>query len=429
MEIYNGFKYKDINELEEESKRLGVSLYFSKDISLLKRNVKVGNFSTSNSMAIHPMEGSDSAPDGSPDTLTKRRYDRFLRSGAGLIWYEAVAVENEGRANPRQLYITKDNFNKFKLEMGTVLLLMQLTFSGRYSKPEGRSKPIIAAHDPYLDKKLGIDKDHPVITDDELEKLEDSFVESAVLAKKAGFYGVDIKSCHRYLLSELLSGFTRKGRYGETYEGRTRFLKNVFGKIKAVLGKDFIVTTRLNIYDGIPYPYGFGMDIDDPGVPDLTEPIRLVKELNEMGMDIINLTMGNPYYNPHVNRPFEKGNYEHPEHPLIGVSRMISGIGAVQKAVPDIAVVGTGYSFTREFSPYLAAGSLEKGLAKIIGFGREAFAYPDFANDILNEGKMKKEKCCIACGKCSDIMRAGGRAGCVVRDPKIYGKIYKELRI
>ena len=72
----------------------------------------------------------------------------------------------------------------------------------------------------------------------------------------------------------------------------------------------------------------------------------------------------------------------------------------------------------REFSPYLAAGTLEQGLATLVGYGRETFAYPDFPKDIFSTGSMKKEKCCIACGKCADIMRAGGTTGCVVRDAK-----------
>lgn len=440
METYSGFKYKDIDEIQGEAKALNLDLNFSKNIDILKSEVLFGNHVTNNSIAIHPMEGCDSEPDGRPGELTKRRYDRFAKSGAGLIWFEAVAIAHEARANPRQLYITEsncDDFSKlsedilntaYKDNKGNFspLLIMQITHSGRYSKPEGTSRPILAAHDPYLDKKLKIDADYPVITDDELERLEDKFLKTAIHAKKAGFHGVDIKSCHRYLISELLSAHTRKGKYGGTFDGRTKFIRNVFDKIKTRLGKEFIVTSRINIYDGIPYPYGFGVNREDFLKYDLTDPIELIGELNSKGMDIVNLTMGNPYYNPHVNRPFEKNDYAHIEHPLTGVARLINGIGEVQKAIPQIAVVGTGYSFSREFSSYLAAGSLEDGKAKIVGFGREAFAYPDFAKDILIEGRMKKEKCCIACGKCSEIMKFGGRAGCVIRDAEVYGKIYKE---
>ncbi len=437
---FKEFNYASLEDLMQEARALGLELDFSDNLDLFGRKVKINGLTIPNSLAFHPMEGCDGKSDGSPDALTIRRYERFARGGAGLIWFEAVAVVPEGRANPRQLWIRRENVNAFKElfdlimktaheEYGndfTPVCIMQLTHSGRFSKPHGKPEPIIACHNPYLDKHQGIDENLPVISDDELERLEDIFVDAAVMAKEAGFHGVDVKCCHRYLNSELLSAFTRTGKYGETFEGRTRFLTNVIGKIKAKLGNDFIVTTRLNVYDGIPYPYGWGVDKDDYMKLDLTEPIKLVKKLYDMGVRIINITMGTPYYNPHVNRPYDKGGYIPPENPLIGVARLISGTGEIQKAVPDMAVVGTGYSWLRQFSPYIAAGALEKGKATLIGYGRQSFAYPDFARDILKNGALKKEKCCIACGKCVEIMRAGGTPGCVIRDVKVYGPIYRE---
>jgi len=435
---FKEFNYQSIEDIKNEIKEMGLDIPFSDNLDYLSRQVKIGNFTLANSMAINPMEGTDGMLDGSPDGLTIRRYKRFSESGAALIWFEAVAVVPEGRTCPRQLWIHKDNLSAFqslcndiienslKASGFTPLLIMQLTHSGRFSKPQGKPAPIIAAHNPYLDPRLNIDENYPVISDSELEQLEDKFVEAAVLAKEAGFHGVDVKCCHRYLNSELLSAFTRKGKYGESFDGRSRFLLNTVKKIKDRLGNDFIVTTRLNVYDGIPYPYGFGVDREDYLKPDFEEPIQLVKKLRELGMPLINLTMGTPYYNPHVNRPYDKGGYIPPEHPLEGIHRLISGIGEIQKHVPDIAVVGTGYSWPREFAPFIAAGVLEKGLATVIGFGRQSFAYPDFAKDILSGKGLDRNKCCITCGKCVEIMRAGGTTGCVVRDAKVYAPIYKE---
>ena len=434
------FEYSCLDDIMPEAKSFGLNLHFSNNLELLAKKVLIEGHTIPNSLVLNPMEGTDGKTDGSPDELTIRRYKRFSKSGAGVIWFEAVAVTPEGRASPRQLWIHEANLSEYqrlyesmlqhyKAEYAagfTPLCIMQLTHSGRFSKPEGKPAPIIAAHNPYLDPCLGIDDSYPVIGDGELEKLEDKFVEAAVLAKRAGFQGVDVKCCHRYLNSELLSAYTRIGRYGETFEGRTRFLLNVVGKIKSKLGNGFIVTTRLNIYDGIPYPYGWGVNSKDCFKYDMTEPIKLVRKLYDRGVRIINLTMGSPYYNPHVNRPHDKGGYIPPEHPLVGVARLTSGIGEVQKAVPDIAVVGTGYSWLRQFSPYLAAGTLEKGLATLIGYGREAFAYPDFARDLLKDGVIKKDKCCVTCGKCTEIMRAGGTAGCVIRDANVYAPIYRQ---
>lgn len=437
---FKKFEYESVDEIIKEAESLKLNLKFSDNFNLFNKQLKINEIIIPNSLAVHPMEGCDGKADGSPDELTERRYERFAKGGAGLIWFEAVAVVPEGRANPKQLWINENNLNSFKQLYEKIITdahseygdsfnpvcIMQLTHSGRYSKPNGIPEPILACHNRYLDEAQKIDENLPVITDQELEKLEDAYVKAAILAKKAGFKGVDIKCCHRYLNSELLSAFTRKGKYGETFEGRTRFLLNIIDKIRTEVGNDFIITTRMNIYDAIPYPYGWGVDRNDFKKYDLNEPIKLVKLLYSKGVRIINLTMGNPYYNPHVNRPYDKGPYIPEESQLEGVNRMINGIGEIQKAVPDMIVVGTGYSWLRQYSKNLAAGSLENGLAKMIGFGREAFAYPDFAKDLLKNKTMEKEKCCIACGKCSEIMKAGGKAGCVIRDSKVYAPIYKE---
>lgn len=338
------------------------------------------------------------------------------------------------------LYINKDNADAFEDVFNTImhqahkahgkdhtpLVIMQLTHSGRFSVPVDKHEPVISYHNPYLNEKFSIDKSYPVISDEELEILEDKYVEAARLAKKTGFHGVDVKGCHRYLISELFSAYDREGKYGGSFENRIRFICNIIDKIKAELGDDFIVATRLNLYDGIPYPFGWGVDKDDYTKYDLTEPFKLADILYDKGVRLINATMGTPYYNPHVNRPYDKGYYVPKEHQLVGVARLLSGAGELQKRHPDMIVVGTGYSWLRDFAPNFAAGAIKSGKAKIVGFGRGAFAYPDFAADIIATGKMDRKKCCITCGKCTELMRAKSFSGCVIRDAEVYGQHYKD---
>lgn len=432
------FSYDNIEDFAEDLKKKNIDIKISDNLDILKQKVDVAGHVAQNSLAVHPMEGCDGNSDGSPGELAIRRYKRFAAGGAGLMWFEAVAVVSEGRANPKQLWITKDNIHTFKELFSTImdeaqnangytpLVVMQLTHSGRFSVPTAGHEPVIAYHNPYLNQKFDIPETHPVITDSELEALEDRYVKAAKLAKEAGFHGVDVKGCHRYIISELFSAYDRKGKYGGSFENRTRFLLNIVNKIKKELGDDFIVATRLNIYDGIPYPYGWGVDKDDYTKYDLEEPLKLIGLLHEKGVRLINITMGTPYYNPHVNRPYDAGGYVPEESQLEGVARLISGTGEVQKKYPDMMIVGTGYSWLRHLAPYVAAGAIESGKAKFVGLGRQAFAYPDYAKDILNTGQMDKKKSCITCGKCTELMRAKTVSGCVVRDAKVYGPIYKE---
>ena len=264
------------------------------------------------------------------------------------------------------------------------VIIMQATHSGRYSKPQGVPAPLIAYSNPLFEKDSPIPPER-IVTDDYLKRLIERMGEAARLAEKAGFDGVDIKSCHRYLGSELLSAYTRPGRFGGSFENRTRFLRESIAAARAAVGSGFLVTSRLNIYDGFPYPYGFGVNEKDGLTPDLTEPKKLVGILHqELGVSLLDITIGNPYVNPHVNRPADFQPYELPESPLVGVARMLNCTREIQKAYPDLALIGSGISYLRQFSDRMAAGAIEEGDYKIAGFGRMAFAYPEFAKDILS---------------------------------------------
>ncbi len=430
------FHYKSLDELKQELDLVGVRLPLSEDLSALQREVKIGSKTAANSIAIQPMEGCDGTADGRPAELTLRRYDRFARSGAGLIWAEAVAITPEGRANPRQLWLTRDNLDEYKKFVAGIketcmrengfepVVIMQATHSGRYSKPEGVPAPLIAYNNPIFegDKPIAAER---ILSDDYLYGLIDKFGASASLAEQAGFDGVDIKCCHRYLNSELLSAYTRKGDFGGSLENRTRLLRSGVAAAQAATGSDFIVTSRLNVYDGFAYPYGWGVREGEGTEVDLTEPLELVRVLHqEMGMKLLDVTIGNPYFNPHVNRPYDGGPYVPQEHPLEGVARMAHCVAEIQRANPALKVISSGLSYLRQFSANLAAGELENGVCSIAGFGREAFAYPDFPQDIFKKGAMEPNKCCIACGKCTELMRAGSTAGCVIRD-EVYLPIYR----
>ncbi len=403
----------------------------------MKTGVRLEGREIPNRIAIQPMEGCDGTADGKPDELTLRRYDKFAKSGAGLIWEEATAVWEEGRANPRQLWIKEENLDAFRAMNDRIreismkengfapLIIMQATHSGRYSKPHGVPEPLIAYNSPIFEKDGPIPEER-IVSDDYLKRLIKRMGEAAYLAQKAGFDGVDIKSCHRYLGSELLSAYTRPGIFGGSFENRTRFLRESVMAAKARVSGGFLVTSRLNIYDGFPYPYGFGVNEKDGLTPDLTEPKKLVRILHqELGVDLLDITIGNPYVNPHVNRPADFQPYDLPESPLVGVARMLDCTRSIQEAYPDLIVIGSGLSYLRQFAPRMAAGAVREGYFQIAGFGRMAFAYPDLAKEILSGEELDPKKCCIACGKCSQLMRFGSKAGCVVRDP-VYTKLYQE---
>ena len=189
-----------------------------------------------------------------------------------------------------------------------------------------------------------------------------------------------------------------------------------------------MVTARVGIYDGYAYPWGFGVSPESGMTPDLTEPIRLVRDLhNELGLNMVNLTMGNPYATTHVTRPFDFGKYEPDEHPFVGLSRMIHGIGAVKKAVPEMTVWASAPTYLRAYADLFSAGAVEQGLCDGMLFGRMAFADPDFANEIVKNGRIDPKRVCLTCGKCGDLIRAHKPTGCVIRDAKTFMPFYKDF--
>lgn len=447
------FQLGSIEDLRHLSRRLGVSVEAVEDVSILAQPVAFAGLTIPNSLAVHAMEGCDGDAQGRPERLTIRRYERFAGGGAGLLWAEAIAVVQEARANPRQLWLHEGSKEAFAAMIKRArekaaeangaghrpVLVAQLTHSGRYSKPGPVPRPIIPQRDPYRDplapqpkpdtnRQSRIPDDWPIITDEYLDQLQNTYVEAARIAFEVGFDAVDIKSCHGYLINELLACHNRPGKYGGSFENRTRFLLEVVDRIRAELGDRARIVTRLGIYDAIPYPYGWGVDKNDYTKPDLTEPKKLIGLLQQRGVQLINITVANPYYNPHVGRPFNEpiaGGYAEPEHPLTGVARLVQLAGEVQRAFPDIAFVGTGYSWLRTLFANVGAATKAQGLITLIGAGRMAFAYPDFAQDIVRHGRMFPEKVCVGCSACTQIMRDSGRTGCVVRDNEVYGPIFE----
>ena len=437
--MHERFSYKSLEDIRQKEAELGISLPFADKTDILSTPLKINNITLPNRLGIAPMEGADSLPDGAPSEFTYRRYIKDAVGGSAVIWFEAISIVEEARSSKTQLLLTKDNVDEYKKLTDAVkkagmeangfepYLIMQANHSGRYSNPDNKPAPLIAYRHPELEQFRAAD-DSCIVSDDYLKGLEEKYGEATKLAKEAGFDAVDIKSCHGYLFVELLSAYNRPGMYGGSYENRTRMLKNCVAAAKAYEDANFAVTCRLGIYDGYAYPYGFGVSPEGGVEPDFTEPIKLVQELNrDLGMQMIDITMGNPYATTHVTRPYDNGKYIPDEHPFIGLDRMVKGISAIKKAVPEMVVFGSAPTYLREYSDLLCAGMVEQGLCDGMLFGRMSFANPDFANDIVKNGRINPAKVCLTCGMCGDLIRAHKPTGCVIRDRETFMPFYQEF--
>lgn len=383
---------------------------------------------------------------------------KYAQGCAGLIWFEACAVDfPEARTHDAMLVISRETLPAFKKLIeevkrmsetslselgfqGRAVLILQLSHAGRQRAKKSERSPALAYRFPELDRAIGVtEKTGRVITDGELEGLKDAYGEAASLALEAGFDAVDVKACHGYLLNDLLSSYTRVGVYGgEEFEKRSKFFLDTIATVKKEAG--IAVTSRLSAYDGLPYPYGFGTSkgpyprsspSDRLPEYDLTEPVRLLRQMKALGMDFVNISMGNPNYGPFLIRPFDvkvPGSSEPPEHPVKSVGRHFEVVEKLKREVPDMVFVGSGYSWLRQYSIYAASYNVKTSRTDLAGWGRLALALPTFPRIAFSKVALPSSKVCITCSACTRLLRAVFPSGCATQNPEAFKESMKRLK-
>ena len=421
----------------------------------LGRTLVLNGATIGNRFAVHPMEGWDGTASGLPSEHTLRRWRNFGKSGAKLVWGgEAFAVQEDGRAHPRQLYLnrnaevgrglkslleeTKQGHRETGETTDDLYVGLQLTHSGRFAQPHGPHAPRIAYRHPQLDPKVGLGPDAVTLTDGELEGIGENFVRAAKLAWNTGFQFVDVKCCHGYLLHELLGARSRPAPYGGSFENRTRFVRLVVEAIRSEC-PGLEIGVRVSICDVfpyskngetlcgeakdwekyVPYEHGFGIDANDPRKPDFTESLQFLKMLEGMGIRLVNISVGSPYYCPHLQRPATyppSDGYLPPEDPLAGVIFHLRAVRVCKEAYPNLLLVGSGYSYLQEYLPNVAQHEVGAGHVDFVGIGRMVLTYPQMPIDVLEGRRLDRKRICRTFSDCTTGPRLGLLSGCFPLD-------------
>ena len=457
---------KDIVRFKEHLSSRGLAIpcdegIFGGSESPLRAPLSLGGITLGNRIAVQPMEGWDATADGNPSERTIRRWRRFGRSGAKLIWGgEAVAVSHSARANPNQLVIaphTQKGLEQLRVALleehrettgstDGLLIGLQLTHSGRYCRPNAhdRPEPRILYHHPILDARLNLPRNYPVLTDTEICAIVEEFHRAARIASELGFDFVDIKHCHGYLGHEFLSAHTREGNYGGSFENRTRFLRQVAQGIRAS-APGLSIGVRVSAFDtvpfrpdpaqssdgklgpGIPEPYdkllryrwGFGVNMRNPIEPDLSETIQFLSLLEKLDIRLVNITAGSPYYNPHIQRPAfypPSDGYQPPEDPLIGVARQMNATKWLKERFPNSIIVGSAYSYLQDFLPHVAQAAVRQGWVDVVGLGRMVLTYPELLWHASGRHVLEHKRICRTFSDCTTAPRNGLPSGCYPLD-------------
>ena len=449
--------FKQPGEFLAYETSLGVSLPFHETVQSgpdapLAQPAEVEGHVVGNRFAILPMEGWDNTTDGKPTDLTRRRWRRWGESGAKLIFgAEAMAVRPDGRGSPGQLMMIEPNLREItglretlvKAHEGAfgrsddLFVGVQLTHSGRVAHPHdmSRSEPRILYHHPILDARYDAAGDAAIMTDDEIDHLVEDFVRATAISKRAGFDFVDIKHCHGYLGHEFLSAVDRPGKYGGSFENRTRFLRDVVAGIRAEV-PDMVIAVRFSAVDFVPfaegddpdrpaptpfvgdrYRYAFGGDGTGTGI-DLTEPLAFLDLLSELGITLVGVSLG-AEYNSHIMEPYASlpvAPHKPAEDPLLGVARLIDVCAELKRQRPGLLYVGAGYSYLQQWFPNVAEAVVSDGAADFVGIGRLSLSYPDIVADVLSGAPLQRKRICTTCGYCDIAPGFGVSSGCYLLD-------------
>ena len=394
---------------------------------ILLSPIQIGNHKCQNRFFIQPMECNDADQDGNPTELTYKRYENLFRGKAGMVCLEAITITKECRSNINQLSIMPQNvkpLTKFIRHLKEInpetILVVQPTHSGELSSS---SFSRCATVKPLQGKAMD------TLTEDEIDKAMDGFVLAAQIAHEAGADGIDMKLCHGYLTSAVIRPYNNGNwKYGGSWEKRRQFAFDLYERIqKSVNDKNFLIGSKISVWEGIPG--GFGTSGPDAAVIDYTEPVDLVKGLEERGasyfvqtaghvgesLDIVHVDKKSPYY-----------VYLH--HTFAKILR--------DNLKPETVVIGSGYSAYRNGKNNMGgipaeqnslfgmgAYNIANGVNDMIGLGRQSFADPLLPLK-YTEGREEEIKYCTLCNKCEELIAGSKTTGCC-----IYNKYYTDLLV
>jgi 2,4-dienoyl-CoA reductase-like NADH-dependent reductase (Old Yellow Enzyme family) len=373
------------------------------------------------------MECNDEDETGNPSESTTERYRTLAKGEAGLIALEAISVTRESRSRDNQLTIMEANrepLTKFvkrvKDANPKTLFIFQLTHSGELSHPGFSRRVTVKPLHGY-----GGD----LLTEEEVDKIMDSFVLAAQIAHDAGADGIDMKLCHGYFGSQVLRPYNdRKWKYGGSWENRSRFAFDLYERIqKAVNDKSFLIGSKISAWEG--FPGGFGTEGPDSPIIDLTEPISLLKGLEERGAQYFIQSAGSPSITVSLTQA-DKGS------PYFAYLHQFFAKELKKHLKPETVLVGSNFSpfrngknrlcaVTEEQSSMFSYGAqcIERGVLDMIGLGRQSFADPMLPLK-LREGREDEIKWCTVCDNCLELLIQQSKVGCCT-----FNKTYTDILV
>ncbi len=394
---------------------------------ILLSPIEIGTRTSQNRFFIQPMECNDADADGNPTDLTYRRYENLFEGEAGLVSLEAITITDKNRSRMNQLFIMPKNekalanfVRRLREVNPKTLFIFQLTHSGELSNPAFSKRLSVKPLPGY---------EADVFTEEEFEKIMDDFVLAAKMTYDVGADGIDMKFCHGYLGSQILRPYnTRKWKYGGPWENRRQFAFDLYERIRKVIpDENFLIGSKISVWEG--FPGGFGTAGPDTPVIDLSEPIDLVKGLEERGAQYFIQSAGSPSITISLTQADK-------DHPYFAYLHQYFAKVLKENLQPKTVVVGSNYSVfgkgksklqavSSEDSSLLTYGAqnIARGYVDMVGLGRQSFADPLLPLK-LREGRENEINYCTTCDNCLELLIQQEPIGCAT-----FNKYYTDVLV
>jgi len=391
---------------------------------VLLQPIKIGNRTAQNRFFMQAMECNDQDENGNPSALTIDRYEKLAQGQAGMFSMEAISITRESRSRDNQLTIMPQNeaaladlVKRVKAVNPNSLFIFQLTHSGELSNPEFSRRVTVKPLYGY-----GGD----VLTEEEVDKIMDGFVTAAKIVHNIGADGIDMKLCHGYLGSQILRPYNdRKWKYGGAWENRSRFAYDLYERIqKEVNDKNFLIGSKVSAWEG--FPGGFGTEAPDSPIIDLTEPIALLKGLEERGAQFFIQSAGSPSITISLTQVDRRVPYFSYLHQFF--ARELN-----KHIKPETVLIGSNFSPYTDGNNHLCAISpeessllhygawcIEHDVVDMVALGRQSLADSQLPRK-LAEGKESEINFCTVCDNCLELLIQQSKVGCCT-----YNKFYTD---
>ncbi|WLR42896.1 NADH:flavin oxidoreductase/NADH oxidase family protein [Bacillus carboniphilus] len=303
-----------------------------------------------------------------PSDMHTTLYKRWAEGGAGLILTGNVMIDPSALGEPRNV-VVEDEKNFEMLKKWAVAgrkdgahIWMQINHPGKQTPKFLTKEPVAPSNVPLKGDVEKFFAPPRELLSKEIKEIIGRFAETARIAKKAGFTGVEIHAAHGYLINQFLSPYHNKrhDEWGGSLQNRMRFLVDVYKEMRKQVGETFPIGVKLNSADF--QKGGFTQH----------ESLEVIKKLDELGVDLLEISGGN-YENQNMI-DLQKESTRKREAYFIEFAEKV-------KEQVDIPLVVTGGFKTEEGM----AEALSSGAANMIGIARQMVIQPDLPNQIKQD--------------------------------------------